>query len=443
MQISMLFKAFVRKLMPRSAFGWYHWLASWTAALLFGLPARNLVVIGVTGTKGKSTTCAMLWHILQQSGYQTGLISTAQFAIGDKVWLNDLKMTMPGRVKLQRLLRRMVAAGCTHLVLETSSEGLVQSRPAGIPYRLAVFTNLAPEHLESHGSYEAYRTAKGKLFTSLSRSKLPTASIINLDDKEAAYFLNFSATNRIGYTIQSRVRPGLSDILSASSLIVTPQQAQFIINNKWSVTLSVGGVFNVANALAALGAARACGLALAQAVKSLESFTGTPGRLEFIKAGQPFAVVVDYAHTTESLEALYQTLAPAAHQAGGRLLVLLGSCGGGRDKAKREPLGRLAGRYADLVWVTNEDPYDEDPMIIMQAVARGVRASGKYEQENMWVVEDRREAIAQALQRAEINDFVAISGKGSEQWLCVSGGQKIPWDDRQVVREELVRCMRQ
>jgi UDP-N-acetylmuramoyl-L-alanyl-D-glutamate--2,6-diaminopimelate ligase len=435
----MSLKSSIRKLIPSSVLYWYHWLASWFVALVFGLPGKKLIVIGVTGTKGKSTTCAMLWHILQQSGYSTGLISTAQFAINHKTWLNDLKMTMPSRVKLQYLLRDMVKAGCTHLVLETSSEGLMQSRAAGLTYRLAAFTNLAPEHLESHGSYEAYRAAKGKLFVSLGKSKLATTSVVNLDDKEAAFFLNFSAGARIGYTVQNRVRSGLSHILSVDLLKVSPHQAQFVINHKWPVALSVGGAFNVANALAALATAQACGLELSQAIKSLESFSGTPGRLEFIETNRAFKVVVDYAHTPESLEALYQTLAPAAHQAGGRLLAVLGSCGGGRDKAKREPLGRLAGRYADLVWVTNEDPYDEDPMIIMQTVARGVRASGKYEQESMWVVEDRREAITQALQQAKSHDYIAISGKGSEQWLCVSGGQKIPWDDRQVVKEELGR----
>ncbi|MBI5466555.1 MAG: UDP-N-acetylmuramoyl-L-alanyl-D-glutamate--2,6-diaminopimelate ligase [Candidatus Kerfeldbacteria bacterium] len=434
----MRLKLWLRRLVPRPVLWWYHWLASWAVALLFGLPARGLVVIGVTGTKGKSTTCCMLWHILQQTGQQTGLISTAQFAIGQETWLNDLKMTMPGRVKLQRLLRRMVRAGCTHLVLETSSEGLAQSRQAGIPYQVAVFTNLAPEHLESHGSYEAYRRAKGSLFAGLGQGgRRPTASVINLDDKEAAYFLNFPAGQSIGYTTENKIRSGLSRILSATGLVLVAQQSSFTLNHEYQVALPLGGQFNVANALASLAAAEACGVEMAAARQALASFAGAPGRLEFVRAGQAFDVVVDYAHTPESLEALYQTLAPAAHQRGGRLLAVLGSCGGGRDKAKRELLGRLAGRYADLVWVTNEDPYDEDPMIIMQAVARGVKAVGKHEQIDMWVVPDRREAIKQALQQAKSNDYVVISGKGSEQWLCVSGEQKIPWDDRQVAKEEL------
>lgn len=422
-------KTTVRALAPRWLLGAYHWCTSALAAVVYGWPARQLTVIGVTGTKGKSTTCGMLYHILQRNGLHTGLISTAEFAVGDERWLNNIKMTTPSRTYLQRLLRRMAHAGCTHVVLETSSEALAQWRHLGISYAVAVFTNLAPEHLEAHGSYRAYRAAKGKLFQNL-RGR--GAAVVNLDDAEAGYFLKFPAQHKVGFTLQGSTWPGAIEILRGTTVSVSSRAAAFTVNGL-PATLNVGGTFNVANALAAIGAAGAVGFPLERAVAALKSFTGTPGRLEFV-ATDPFRVVVDYAHTTESLEALYRTLAPE-----GTLIAVLGSCGGGRDQAKRAPLGRLAATYARAVVVTNEDPYDEDPGVIMAEVARGTRAAGKREGEDMWVVPERRSAIHQALALARSGDTVVITGKGAEQWLCEAGGRKVPWDDRTVVREELAK----
>ena len=423
-------KNIIKKISPSFLFGAYHWCRSYLAALSYGWPAKKLVVIGVTGTKGKSTTSLMVWHILQNLGHKTGLVSTAQLAVGNEVWINDLKMTMPGRNNLQKLFKRMVQSGCTHVVVETSSEGLAQWRHIGIPYQVAVFTNLAPEHLESHGSYENYRAAKGRLFGSLKKNNNSVA-VVNLDDKEADYFLNFPASQKIGFTVNAANNKLVDAVLIAKIKEVTPRSATFVVNNL-PANLSVGGEFNIENALAALGAITSLGIPLAKAISSLESFLGAPGRLEFINVGQNFKVVVDYAHTPESLEAIYKILKPE-----GKLIAVLGSCGGGRDKAKREVLGKLAGTYADLVFITNEDPYDEDPRIIMEAVAAGTKQAGKILGEDLWIVPERRQAIHEALSKAQANDVVIITGKGSEQWLCVAHNQKIPWDDRKVVREEL------
>ena len=425
-------KAQLRQLAPRSLLGVYHAVASYLVALVYGFPARKLIVVGVTGTKGKTTTCAMIHHLLSSTGYKTGLISTAQFKIGEKQWLNDLKMTMPGRGALQRLFRDMVHAGCTHVVVETSSEGLAQWRHLGIPYQVAVFTNMAPEHIEAHGSFAAYRAAKARLFKACARHG--GTSVVNLDDTEAGYFLQLNPGRTIGYTMTGK-NLAQAEVLSASELHENATTVHFRVNDVVT-ELPVGGTFNVANALASLGAAKALGIKLESATQSLASFPGTPGRLEFISAGQPFRVVVDYAHTPESLQALYKTLSATSS-----LIAVLGSCGGGRDKAKRPVLGKLAGEHARAVFVTDEDPYDEDPCSIMDAVAVGVREVGKKDGVDLWIEPDRRSAIRRAFGLAKPGDTVVITGKGSEQWLCAAGGKMIPWDDRNVVREELLKLL--
>jgi len=424
----MAIKRLLRGLAPPALLSLYHWLMSATAVVLFGNPGSKLTVIGVTGTKGKTSTSVMLWHILQNSGQQCGLISTAQLAIGDKTRLNELKMTMPSRVTMQRLLQRMVKDGCAYAVVETSSEGLAQWRHLGVLYKIGIFTNLAHEHIEAHGSYEKYRAAKAKLAkAAVSHNGIV---IVNLDDAEADYFINQAGGHAWGYTFKDNNHAKVSERLAGEIVTATSTKVMFKIGDL-AVNLPVGGEFNAYNALAAMAAALRLGISLERSAAVLSTFAGVPGRLEFVQV-KPFAVVVDYAHTPESLEAVYKTL-----KARGRLIAVLGSCGGGRDKAKRAPLGKLAGSYADYVVVTDEDPYDENPRSIMEAVADGVKAAGKKAGENYWIVEDRRAAIRQALALAKENDTVVITGKGAEQWLCAAGGKKIPWDDRVIVKAEL------
>ncbi len=424
----MQFKRFIRTLLPAPVLSLYHWTVAWLVALFYGLPARYLKIIGITGTKGKTTTANMLWYLLQGSGHKTALVSTALMAIGEKNWLNNLKMTMPGRVHMQKFLRRAVKEGCSHVVIETSSEGLAQWRHVSLPYQVAVFTNLSPEHLEAHGSYEKYRAAKIRLFKVVAKKN--GLSIINLDDDSSQYFINQSGSNIWGYTFQNSENNKTKKIIKGSIKEISPYQAIFEVNG-FEVNLSLGGEFNAYNALAAMTTALALGIGLKKSVQVLESYKGTPGRLEFIQQN-PFSIVVDYAHTPESLEAVYKTF-----KREGRLIAVLGSCGGGRDKAKRPILGKLAGEYADYVIVTDEDPYDEPPRSIMEAVAEGVKETEKKEGEDYWIIENRREAIHKALTLAREGDVVVITGKGAEQWMCVANNKKIPWDDRQVVREQL------
>ncbi|MFZ5390910.1 MAG: Mur ligase family protein, partial [Patescibacteria group bacterium] len=309
-------KSFIRKLLPRPLLQTYHFIMSWAVALFYGLPARRLVVIGVTGTKGKSTVSNMIWYVLQKMGYTTGLISTAQMAIGNNVWPNDLKMTMPGRLKLQQLLRQMVKQGCQYLVMETSSEGLAQFRQAGLPYSVGVFTNLTPEHIEAHGSFDNYRSAKGKLFAYLSKVKtavksplglVKPTSIVNLDDEAADYFLSFQVAQRYGYSFNN-----IMSSLTTSNQIADLKEIgldKLKINvNSADYEFLVGGRFNAYNILAAALATQALNIPLAKALEILTLYKGTPGRLEFINAGQSFKIVVDYAHTVESLEQIYKLL---------------------------------------------------------------------------------------------------------------------------------------
>ncbi len=430
----MSFKSQIKKFLSPEVLTKYHFIMSWLTALMFGLPAQKMIVIGVTGTKGKTSTSNILWHIFNSSGNKCGLVSTAQFSDGNNTWLNNLKMTMPGRFKLQKLFKQMVKNNCHYVVLETSSEGLVQSRHAGVPYSVAVFTNLTPEHIEAHGSFDNYKQAKAKLWQALVKSQLSnTLSVVNLDDEYGNYYSALQADKKIGYTLKNTINNQVNKIYNAQIKNLTEKNANFLVNGQ-IINLNIGGEFNVYNALAALVTASELGISLAKIKIALEKYLGTPGRMEFIKINKEFEVVVDYAHTPESLEQVYKTLKPQ-----GKLIAVLGSCGGGRDKAKRPILGKLAGEYADMVFITNEDPYDEDPMAIIKSVAQGAIEAGKDQGKNLFMVFDRREAIHQALVLARAGDVVIITGKGSEQWLCVAGDHKLPWDDRKVVQEELLR----
>ncbi|MFH1111978.1 MAG: UDP-N-acetylmuramoyl-L-alanyl-D-glutamate--2,6-diaminopimelate ligase [Patescibacteria group bacterium] len=443
----MSIKSKIRLFFPEWVFGLYH--AFWALAgnCIYNWPSRQLIIIGVTGTKGKSTVAAMICHSLNKLGLKCGMISTATIKIGEREWLNNLKMTMPGRLTLQKYLRQMVRAGCKYAVVETSSEGIRQWRHIGINYDIAIFTNLTPEHIESHGSFERYRSAKLKLWKKLQRSPkwlvvnqtkkfIPKVSIVNGDDPEYDKFIFYPADKKFIYSIKEKKFDTGIIHLRAEQVKTEQRSIEFFINNV-KFELPIGGKFNVANTLAALTFLVSQEVDLDQAANALKTFTGAPGRLEFIEAGQAFQVVVDYAHTAESLEAIYETLIRSLeHKSTSQLIAVLGSCGGGRDKDKRVKLGALAAKYADLVIVTNEDPYDEDPQSIMQAVANGAKAMGKQEEKNLWLIIDRRQAIAKALKLAKAGDTVIVTGKGSEQWL-VTKNSKLSWDDRMVIREEL------
>ncbi len=410
-----MLKKILKKLIPESVLNFYHKSLAILASIVYLFPSRKLVVIGVTGTKGKSTVANMIWKVLQSNGLVTGMTTTANFRIADEEWINDTKMTMQGRFRLQKLLRRMVKAGCTHAVVETSSEGIKQFRHLGISYDMAVFTNLTPEHIESHGSFENYKLAKAELFKKL---KGKGTIIVNADDEHSPFYNGYPADKHVTYSINN------SSDIQASDIETKDRGSYFVINNK-PFHVPLRGEFNIYNALAAIAVGRSLDLEWQGIIDALAKFTYIPGRMEEIKSDKGFSVIVDYAHTAESLEAVYKTLKPEAR----KLIAVLGSCGGGRDKAKRPILGALAGRYADIAVITDEDPYDEDVESIIDEVWAGLDNS-KIEK---YKILDRAEAIAKAVGLAKKGDIVVVTGKGSEQYLVTKKG-KISWDDREVVR---------
>ena len=429
-------KKWIRSLIPVAVILQYHRAVAWLAALRYGFPSRKLIVIGVTGTKGKTTTVNFIWSTLMAGDIKTGIITTANIRIGNEEVMNKYHMTMPGRFTIQQQLRRMVRQGCWVAIVETTSEGLKQYRHAGVYYDIGVFTNLTPEHLQSHGgSFEKYKEMKGRMFVALGSHKKHIAHeevekviIANADSEWASYYLSFPADKKITYGIQNEANVKGNDIKESASGV------DFSVAGH-PYHLNILGGFNVINALPAIAVARHLQVSEAQIAQGLEQMRLIPGRMEVIDEGQAFQVIVDYAHEKESMTrvlAAGRGMAGEAH----KVIVLLGAEGGGRDKNKRAHMGELVGKLADYVIASNVDPYEDDPTEIVEDIARVAEQYGKTRGENLFVIEDRREGIAKALRLAQPGDVVLITGKGAEQSIVI-GGVSAPWDDRTVVREEL------
>jgi len=415
-----------RKMIPKRIFRFaqpiYHWCLSILGALIYRFPSRSMRVIAVTGTKGKSTVVFMISKIFEEQGEAVAAVGSLGFKIKDRIWPNTLKMTLPGRLKLQKFLSRARRAGCKYVILEATSEGLAQNRLAGIDIDCAVFTNLHREHLESHGSFENYMAAKQKLFL-----KTRNKHILNIDDPNFGKFANYPAGTKITYGLKWGM--------------VTPIQSPIS-----GLRLRLLGNFNEYNALAALAVASAYNLDIEKAVESLNSIELIPGRMEVVHSERGFDVIVDYAHTPDSLEAVYGNLKEkisndALRQAQGqstnhKMICVLGAAGGGRDKWKRSEFGKIAAKYCDRIILTNEDPYDENPEAILEQIASGFSQIPSPNFKSQKIL-DRREAIQKALTSAGSGDIVVITGKGSETSIAIAGGKKIPWSDKAVVEELL------
>jgi len=430
-------KKFIKALTPAPLLSAYHYSMALLGAVLYRFPANRLLVVGVTGTKGKSTTAELITAILEEAGAKVALASTIRFAIGKESEPNLFKMTMPGRFYLQKFLRQAVGAGATHAVIEMTSEGAKQYRHKGIALNALVFTNLQPEHLESHGSMEAYAAAKLSLKTHLEESKKrPRYMVANADDKYGKDFLAaqvevvapFSLTDAEPYATSEKAvrfvwkRPALRSLGGAGGELFT---------------VPLPGLFNLQNILAALTLADALGIPQSKSKKALEHIAPVAGRAERIEQGQPFTAVVDYAHTPDSLCALYEAYADketkraAKDGRARRVIGVLGSTGGGRDTWKRPAMGGIAEEYCDLVILTNEDPYDEDPQKIIDDMAEG------FTRHKPHIILDRRQAIREALREAKEGDVVLITGKGTDPYIMGKKGAKEPWSDKRVVEEEL------
>jgi UDP-N-acetylmuramoyl-L-alanyl-D-glutamate--2,6-diaminopimelate ligase len=408
----------------------YHYILSILSAVIFRFPSHKIKVIGVTGTKGKSSTVEIIAAILEEAGYKVALTNTIRFKIGDKSENNMFKMSMPGRFFMQKFLRRAVTAGCDYAVIEMTSQGFIQYRHKYIHLDAFVFTNLSPEHIESHGSYENYIQAKVMLARGLEWSKKPTKLIVaNGDDKESQKFLAIKTDAKKSFSIKD-----------AEPYTIKKEGIDFTFRGL-AISSPLSGLFNLYNILAAATLTENEGVPVDTIKKTLEKFSGIRGRVEKIIAGgtgsdlskkQDFTVVVDYAHTADSLEKVYEVFQ------GSRRIGVLGGTGGGRDRWKRKEMGKLAAKYCDYIVLTNEDPYDEDPMQIINDVKEGVTAAEK----TATVIIDRREAIRDAIEHANTGDVVIITGKGTDPYIMGPQGHNTPWSDANVAREELEKILK-
>ncbi len=428
----------LRRLVPPSMLGAYHFFLARLAAFVYHYPSEELIVIGVTGTNGKTTTAYLLAKALEASGERVGMTSTAVLKIADREWVNPTKMTMPGRFFLQKMLRQMVRAGCRYAVIETSSQGLIQHRHEGIAYDVAVFTNLTPEHIEAHGGFEAYKAAKGILFAHVAKRreskvgplKIPPMVVLNADSPHAEFYAEQAKGARLVWYAKSGSRG-----LVPEEVHVTERGSDLVIDGAYG-HVQLPGVYNVENALAALATAQALGVPVGSALARLCQVAYVPGRFEEVILGQSFRAIIDYAPEPEALRQVYGALALTPRA---RLIHVLGSCGGGRDVARRSVLGSMAAKEADIVIVTNEDPYDDNPRTIIEDVAAGAKAEGKRENIDLFLVDDRAEAIEKAVALAEPNDVVLLTGKGAETWICVANGKKLPWSEREVLEQAITK----
>ena len=413
------------------------------AAWWYDDPSRELGIVGITGTDGKTTTSFLAAAALQAAGRSTGLIGTVATQIGATREANPAHTTTPGAVELQRALRAMVETGNEVAVIETTSHGLAADRVRGIAYDAAILTNLTHEHLEFHGSWEAYRDAKLSLFERLALSVSPVkenlpwpkVAIVNADDPSAGLFAGVAqeAGARIvtyGTDPSADVRATRSEE-DASRLRVAFDAP----SGSSRLELRLAGRFNVHNALAVVALGEAIGLDPAAVRAGLESVEGVPGRMERVDAGQPFGVVIDYAHSPASLAAVLDILAPLAAARGGGLIAVFGSAGE-RDTDKRPMMGRIAGERCRLVVVTDEDPRGEDREAILEAIGRGAEAAGRRRNHDLLLIADRPAAIAAALERARPGDVVLLAGKGHESSIIGPDGP-VAYDERRAALDTL------
>ncbi len=435
----------------------YHFSLAFIAALIYGFPSRKMKVIGVIGTKGKTTTCNLITQILNFSGHKTGMATTVNFRIGDREWKNETKQTMLGRFQLQKLLRQMVKEKCEYAIVETSSEGILQYRHRFIDYDIAVFTNLSPEHIERHGGFENYRSAKVKLFERVAQKK-DGIGIYNLDDENVEYFLKPEIKNKQGYARKSQIpnpksqtnqKFQITNKYQITNIKLFSDKTEFEINDI-KFEMSLIGEFNVYNAAAAIATVLSQNILIEKIKEALAQAKPPAGRMEIMhpKALQigtselesrDFTIIIDYAHEPASVEAVYTTVKKLKVESS-KMICLLGAQGGGRDKWKRPKMGEIAGKYCDEIILTNEDPYDENPSQILLDIKSGISnfhppTGGPISK--IYEIIDRRKAIKKAISLAGAGDVVILTGKGGESSMCVEGGKKIPWDEKKIVEEIL------
>ncbi|MBI1857080.1 UDP-N-acetylmuramoyl-L-alanyl-D-glutamate--2,6-diaminopimelate ligase [Candidatus Saccharibacteria bacterium] len=420
----MNFRRIVKKFIPVNLFKkiepYGHLLEAVLLNALHGFPLRGLKVIGVTGTNGKTTTSFLVHKMLTEAGFKPGLMSTVAYGVGDDIQPQIAHMTSVSVPMLLKRVKIMKAQGMDWLVLETTSHALAQHRVWGMPYSVAVMTNVTHEHLDYHGTFERYVEAKKMLFKQTNQNKKGLrVGVVNAEDPNARSFTAIT-TNSITY---GRDRGDLQ----ARQIRLTPVGSQYVAvieDDEYLINCHLPGSFNVSNSLAAVAVGRAIGLTRQQIEDGIAALTAVEGRMTRIDEGQDFDVIVDFAHTPDSFEKLFKDIKPVVK---GRLIVMFGSAGR-RDEAKRAVQGKLAGEFADEVIITEEDDRDIDGVEIMNQIASGAEEAGKKPDQDLFLVHDRTEAINFSIQRAKKGDTVLLLGKGHEKTIERADGE-YPWDE--------------
>ncbi len=403
------------------------------AAALYGMPGQELITIGITGTKGKSTTTDLTSQLLTAAGRTVGMINTVDFQIGARRWPNDTRQSTPEALEVQALLREMVTAGCDTAVIEATSHALSPQwgRLVGCAFAVAVMLNLGHEHLDYHGTFEQYRADKAQLFAMLAERHGPTWAIVNADDPNHDFFLAAAPprATRLRYSLEAPAE------IRAQVVQSSPAGSDLQVETPWGATrliVPLPGRFNASNALAALTVALTQGVSLDIATSALARARAPRGRMASINVGQPFTVIVDYAHNPDSFMQIFSLLRPLVS---GRMIAVFGSAGE-RDVAKRAIQGEIAGRMCDLLVLTDEDPRGEDRQAIIDQIAAGVERAGKREGVGYLCIPDRAQAIRAALAAAQPGDLVLLLGKGHEGSI-IYDSYAIPWDEEGEARRAL------
>ena len=403
------------------------------AAEVFEHPTRKLKLVAVTGTDGKTTTVHLVSDVLEAGGERTGFATTVDFKVADHIWANETRQSTQEAVELQEFFAELLVAGGTWGVLEATSHALALRKLRGCEVDIAVFTNLSPEHLDFHGTLQSYLEAKGILFGMLGAAAdkgVPKTAVLNADDPHWQYLADRAGGARIityGIDAHADVQGTILAANTNGSRVRVEARGETV-----EMALPLVGRFNVHNALAAIAAGVAAGVPLAKARDALQRATGVRGRMERVDCGQPFSVIVDYAHTPESLDKVLGLLRPLTK---GRLIAVFGSAGE-RDRTKRPRLAEVAAKHADFFVITQEDPRLEDPAAILAEIEVGATGAGKVRGTDYAVIEDRRQAVGEAMRRAEPGDTVLLAGKGHERSIIV-GEEKRPWDEAAAARDAL------
>ena len=435
-------KSFLKKILPESAKQLYHKKMADLANFIYRYPSRKMIVIGVTGTNGKTTTCHFIYNILMRAGCRVGMMTTTTLAIDKKRWVNKTRLTTFAPMELNKFLKRMVDAGCEYAILETSSHAAIQYRTRGIAYDICIITNITREHLDYHKTFDDYKLAKKKILElpmeSFRKPHVLKQVVLNRDETNYEYLSQVKADRKFRYGILR------GDIVAERTNYHTTY-SDFLVKTPFGnkrITINLPGRFNVYNALAAITATVALAIDLETIRLGLLKTKGVPGRMEKISPDKKLArkmdfnVIVDFAHTPDAFYQIFETIRNVDKN---RLICVFGAAGE-RDKSKRPMLGNLASTHAQVIIITSEDPRSEKPKDIIESIKKGVLQGEKgknyIENENLYLIEDRKLAIKKSLELAKAGDLVMILGKGAEQTQDLKNG-KIKWDDRKITRELL------